>query len=194
MIPKVTMRQALTAPALLGEVLGGDSRETWRVLLMATMGEPLTVEELVIFNRITGGRSQPPTAMVEELLGIIGRKGGKTSAIAALLIYLGELCDHRALCARRDRYGPAHRARSEAGDIAPRVAAGIIDGSPVLRHAVANKTADTVEFRSGIVIEVRSASFRRLRGMSCVAVLADEACFFTAMRAAPTPTPRSSTR
>ena len=74
---EVAMRAALDAPALLGGALGGESRATWRVLLMAAMGEPLTAEELLIFSRITGGRSLPPTAMVEELLGIVGRRGGK---------------------------------------------------------------------------------------------------------------------
>ena len=143
MRPKVAMRAALDAPALLGGALGGESRATWRVLLMAAMGEPLTAEELVIFSRITGGRSLPPTAMVEELLGIVGRRGGKTSAMAALLIYLGELCDHRDRLVRGERgvvllIAPDQRQA--------RVRAGVRRGRP---GSVAGAASDGDEQDSG---------------------------------------------
>jgi hypothetical protein len=54
----------------------------------------------------------------------------------------------------------------------------------VLRSLKANKpgkdarTDETLRLTTGIDIEVRSASFRRVRGMTSVAVLADEACFW----------------
>jgi len=40
MTPTVTIRKALGDPALLGNVLAGDSWRAWRVLLIAAMGEP----------------------------------------------------------------------------------------------------------------------------------------------------------
>jgi hypothetical protein len=39
MKPRFTMRRALDDPLLLGSVLDGDSWNTWRVMLIATMGE-----------------------------------------------------------------------------------------------------------------------------------------------------------
>src|SRR6185503_9438958 len=52
------------------------------------------------------------------------------------------------------------------------------DASPILRLLVVNRTADALELENNISIEVRSASFRRLRGPTYVAVLADEAAFW----------------
>ena len=50
--------------------------------------------------------------------------------------------------------------------------------SPILKQLIASHNADTLELTNGISIEVRAASFRRLRGPTYVAVIADEAAFW----------------
>jgi hypothetical protein len=55
---------------------------------------------------------------------------------------------------------------------------GTFDASPLLSRLVTNRTADAIELSNGISIEVRAASFRRLRGATCVAVIASEAAFW----------------
>jgi hypothetical protein len=52
------------------------------------------------------------------------------------------------------------------------------NGSPLLRQLVVNRTQDALELRNGVSIEVRSASFRRLRGPTYISVIADESAFF----------------
>src|SRR5262249_43660019 len=52
------------------------------------------------------------------------------------------------------------------------------EASPILRQLVANRTSDTLELTNGVSIEVRAASFRRLRGPTYVAVIADECAFW----------------
>src|SRR5437016_3496905 len=103
MKPKVTIRGALADPALLGAVLAGDTWRTWRVLLIAAMGEPLEADELPIWREITGGRLEPPLQRVEELIGIVGRRGGKSRAMSALAVYIAALCDHRDKLVRGER-------------------------------------------------------------------------------------------
>ena len=39
MIPRVSLREALSDPNLLGTAIAGDSWRSWRVLLIAAMGE-----------------------------------------------------------------------------------------------------------------------------------------------------------
>ena len=87
MTPFVTMRRALSDEHLLGVVLGGDSWLAWRILLIAAMGEPLTDEERTIFAKLTG-REREPGERVDELWCVIGRRGGKSRAVAALLVCL----------------------------------------------------------------------------------------------------------
>jgi len=95
MTPFVTMRRALSDEHLLGAVLGGDSWLAWRILLIAAMGEALTDEERAIFAKLTG-REREPGERVDELWCVIGRRGGKSRAIAALLVYLATMVDYCA--------------------------------------------------------------------------------------------------
>ena len=46
--------------------------------------------------------------------------------------------------------------------------------SPILKQLIASRTADALELTNGITLEVRPASFRKLRGPTHVAVIADE--------------------
>jgi hypothetical protein len=93
MTPKVTLRRALEDPELLGAALAGPSWHPWRSLLFAGMGEPLNADELLTFKRFTG-RDVAPERRVDELWCAIGRRGGKSRAMAVLAVYLAGLCDH----------------------------------------------------------------------------------------------------
>jgi len=50
--------------------------------------------------------------------------------------------------------------------------------SPILKQLIASRTADALELTNGITLEVRPASFRKLRGPTYVAVIADELAFW----------------
>ncbi len=89
------MRQALTDPELLGNVLAGDSWRAWRILLIAAMGEALTDDERIIFQRLTA-RAKEPGVRCLILLVIAGRRGGKSRAISCLVVYLAVFFDHAA--------------------------------------------------------------------------------------------------
>jgi hypothetical protein len=101
--PKTSLRHAFDDPNLLGAVIGGESWSVWRVVLLASMGEPLTAAELEVFKRVTGGRAQAPTSRVEEALYLIGRRGGKDRAASVLACYLAGLCDHTDALSRGER-------------------------------------------------------------------------------------------
>jgi hypothetical protein len=133
MTPRVTMRKALADPALLGNVLKGDSWFGWRVLLIAAAGERLSDDERREFKRLTG-REREPGAMVNELITIAGRRSGKSFAMACFLIWIAGLCDHRdvrapgenlvALCISRDQ---------RVSKIILNYCDGIIAASPLLK-------------------------------------------------------------
>jgi hypothetical protein len=178
MKPLVTLREALAHEALLGNALAGPSWLAARVVLIAAMGERLEPEELSTFQRLTG-RSRPPSRPVTELAAIIGRRGGKTRFLALLSVYIAALCDHSQVLASGERgivllLSPTQRQARIALDYCE----GIMRDSPELSGLIVGRTADGLSLSNGIDIEVRAASFRHLRGVTCVAVLADEAAFF----------------
>ena len=98
----VTMREALESPAYFADLIGGLSWVAWRVLLIAIVGEELTDDERVIFKILTG-RDREPLEPVEEFWGVIGRRGGKTRAMAVLAAYLAACVDHRDVLAPGER-------------------------------------------------------------------------------------------
>ncbi len=178
MKPQVTLRRALTDPALLGSVLGGNSWRGWRALLIAAMGEQLTEAERETFKALTG-RDREPGQRVEELFGVIGRRGGKSRAISALAAYIAGLCDHSDVLAPGERgvallIAPDQRQAAITLDYCT----AAFEATPIMRQLIAGRTADTLTLTTGIAVEVRAASFRRLRGPTFVTVIADEAAFW----------------
>jgi hypothetical protein len=178
MKPRVTMRKALSDPNLLSNALPGESWAAWRILLIAAMGEALTAEERVLFTQLTG-REREPMQRVDEFAGVIGRRGGKTQAMGAYGTYIGAVCDHSDALAR----GEIGLLLCLAQDT--KVAAKLLEfieanltGSPILRQMIKGHTQDSIELTNNISIEVRPASFRKLRGPTYVAVICDEIAYW----------------
>jgi hypothetical protein len=176
MTPTVTIRKALRDPKLLGSILAGKTWHAWRTLLIASMGEPLTNAERETFKRFTG-RERQLGQRVEEAVFVIGRRGGKSRAMATLAAYIAGLCRHPLvrgekgilLCVAPDQRQAA---------ITLNYATAAFEQSPILKQLIANRTSDALELTNGINLEVRSSSFRRLRGPTYIAVIADEAAFW----------------
>jgi hypothetical protein len=174
----VTMRTALEDNRLLGSILGGPSWLAWRVILIAAMGEALRDDERAIFKRLTG-REREAAQRCEELWAIVGRRGGKSLAIAVLVIYLAILVDYSAVRSVGERLVVLALAPTrEQAQIVFGYIVGIVESTPVFASQVVSKTSDSLSLKNGIEIETRAASFRGLRGFSSVAVVADEGAFF----------------
>src|SRR6476620_1059270 len=89
----LTARQALEDPAILGGAIAGPTWLSWRALLIAALGEALNREERRAFQVLTR-RAQEPLEVAEELVAVVGRRGGKTLAGAVLLVFLACLVDY----------------------------------------------------------------------------------------------------
>jgi hypothetical protein len=176
--PTTTIRDALSNPDLLGNVLSGTSWSAWHTLLIASMGEELRIGELAQFTALTS-RPVAPTQRVEELVAVVGRRGGKSRALSVLAAYIAGLCDHR------DNLAPGETGvlliispNQKQASIALNYCAAAFERSPILKQLIANRNSDTIELTNGVNIEVRAASFRRLRGPTFIGILADEAAFW----------------
>jgi hypothetical protein len=174
----VSLRKALADPKLLGKALAGDSWLAWRILLIAAVGEALTDSERTIFRQLTG-RACEPGKPVHELVAIVGRRGGKSRAMAVLLCWLAGLCDHRGMLAPGETGVALLISRDQ------RIARAILDyvegtlqDSPYLRSLIKNRTQDTIELANRVHIEVRPCNFKTLRGPTYIAIVGDEVAFW----------------
>src|SRR5262249_12351995 len=177
MKPLVTMRQALGDMGLLGTVLAGGSWIAWRTLLIAAMGEALTDDERIVFKQFTG-RQTEPLGRVEEFVAVKGRRGGGSRAASVLATYIGGLCQHPALVRGERGVCLVIAADQRQADVILDYTEAAFRGSPVLAQLIEARAARELRLNNGIDIEVRAADFRRLRGLTYVAVIADEVAFW----------------
>ncbi|WP_189397239.1 MULTISPECIES: hypothetical protein [unclassified Mesorhizobium] len=179
MKPRVSMREALTDPQLLGGALPGPSWAIWRTLLIAAMGEPLKGEEQEQFTTVTG-RMDVPGVMVDELWCVVGRRGGKTRAAGTLAAYTSTLCDWTDKLAPGERgVFPILAASTSQADRAYQHTVGILQHSPVLRGQImGDPTTETIKLSNAIDIQIRPANFRTIRGITAVGAIADELAFW----------------
>ena len=103
-------------------------------------------------------------------------------AIAALLVYLATMVDYGSQLVLGERGVVLCLARTqEQSQVVLEYVAGIIEAAPILAKMVIRRAADSLTlFNRGatIVIAVRAASFRSVRGLTCVAAVADEIAFW----------------
>jgi hypothetical protein len=128
MIPRVPLREALSDPNMLGTAIAGDSWRSWRTLLIAAMGEELHKDEREIFTKLAG-REREPLQRVDEFAAVIGRRGGKSRAMATLATYIAGLCDHS------DALVPGERGVLLCVALDQRVAKIILDAARVVSDA-----------------------------------------------------------
>ena len=184
MRPLFSLRQALTDPQLLGgeHGLGGDSWAAWCAILLASVGEPLNEAEAVAFHELT--RRAPPGHPMRQLWAVVGRRGGKTKSLAALVTYLSACCSWPRVSEKLRALVICPDMR-QAEDFL-HYCSEFIAASPLLAPLIRRQTSDSLELadpahpsRLGVTITVRAASFRRTRGMTCICVALDESAFFS---------------
>lgn len=170
--------QAKDDPALFAPHFRGDTWRAWWAFLAALFALPMDDEALALYRAHTG-RQDAPTVAFKEAALIIGRRGGKSRALALIATYLATFRD----------YAP-HLAPGEVATIAViaadrrqarsifRFTLGLLRAVPMLADLIEDETAETITLSNRVVIEIATASFRVTRGYTFAAVLADETAFW----------------
>ncbi len=170
--------EALDDRNLLGaSIRDAESWKPWRALLAAAFGLPLDPYQAELFHQCTG-RRVPPGAPAAYLWLVIGRRGGKSFAMALIAVFLAVFRDWRKYLSPGERaIVLLVAADREQAKILHRYCQGILS-APILQSLVWNVTAAEIELQGAVTIEVVTRSYRSVRGRSvCVAVL-DELAFW----------------
>jgi hypothetical protein len=177
--PVVTLREALADPLLLGNAIAGDSWKPWRTLLLASQGEALTDDERVLFKQLTQ-REHEPNQPVEEFVGVIGRRGGKSRAISVVATYIAALRQHPALAPGETGIVLIIAPDTRQATICLDYITAHFQASPILKQLVEQRTQSELRLANGVEIHTRASDFRRLRGPSYLLVIGDESSFYVA--------------
>jgi hypothetical protein len=174
MRPIMSMRHALNDPEMFGTILAGESWDAWRVILIAAMGEPLTDDERAVFKELTG-RDHEPGERVDELWCVIGRRGGKTRAVAVLACYLAALCDFEDILAPGEIASlPILSNTLDQSQKCLEYLRGLFHSVPALERLVVNETANAITLSTRVCISVQPANWRTVRGGTAIAIICDE--------------------
>lgn len=154
-----------------------DSWIAWRALIGSAFGLPLSGDELAIFKRCTG-RDAPPLEQVRELVLVVGRRGGKSRALALIATWLSSFVDYRPYLDPGERGCVQVMAadRDQARIILRYVKAFF--KLPMLSRLIERETQWGLDLTNSVAIEVTTASFRSVRGRTVVASILDECAFF----------------
>ena len=164
---------------VFAEWFAGPTWRPWRTVGKAIFAEPLTDEELAVFQEFTG-RSVAPTAPAREVWLLVGRRAGKDWFSAAVAVYLaayrppalkvGDLGRVMLLAVDQDQAAECYRYIAELIDSVPELAAMVV--------ARATKPSMRITLDNRIEILVKPADRRRVRGRMLLAVVASEVAFW----------------
>jgi hypothetical protein len=178
MVPIVSARVAFEDHNLLGREFSESSWSAMKALILAALGEQLTGDERKLFIKLSM-REQEPLQRVRRLVIVAGRRSGKSRISAALAIYIALLCDHRANLSVGEKGVMLVIAQNtEQARVVFDYCVGLLNSTPMLRREVASITKEVIAFKNGIEIQIRPSSFRGLRGLTLIGVIADEAAFW----------------
>jgi hypothetical protein len=176
--PPIDIITACTDPDIFGPWFRDMATwAAWFVVLKVMFGLPLSDDELAIFRKHTG-RTTPAAEGYLSTTLVIGRRGGKSVAMALIAAYLAAFFDWRPFL-----------TLGESGTIiivaADKKQAAVTLGYlremlsiPLLKGMITRETAEVIELNSGVVIEVVTANFKTIRGRTVCCAIADELAFW----------------
>jgi hypothetical protein len=134
--------------------------------------------DVEIYRRHTG-REEPPAVPVSELALAIGRRGGKSVNDAAIAVYLAVRFDSATLASGETAVVQVLAADRDQARVVFNYAKAIFE-LPAFRPWLArDPLKDRIELGNGVAIEVRTASFKTVRGYTVIGAIGDEIAFWS---------------
>jgi hypothetical protein len=174
----VTLDEALRDENIFASHFSGPTWEPWKALARVWEAQPLSAEDLALYQRHTG-RTAPPSAPAREATLICGRRAGKSRILALIAVYLSAFKDYAPHLAAGEVATVALIAadRKQAKTLL-RYISGLLSAVPMLAELVEDELQETIKLRNRVEITVQTASWRATRGYSYAAILADELAFW----------------
>ena len=173
-----TILDAVRDPRIFGRWFkNSESWQAWFAFLAALFGLPMTPEQLAVFQKHTG-RTQPAPGGYFDATLVIGRRGGKSLAMALIAAYLAAFVDWRPYLTGGENgtiiivAADRRQAATTLGYLREMLSI------PLLKSMIVRETNELIELNNGITVEVVTASYKTIRGRTICAALCDELAFW----------------
>jgi len=176
---EINVIDRLESPDYYGSVIPDlASWQSWIVWLKAIFALGMTATEVDLYRECTG-RSNPPTEEPREVFTICGRRSGKSHMTALVAVHLACFGNFEKHLHKGETGAVIVMARDrQQARIVWRYIRGFFQNIPLLNNMVASWRADELELTSGVSLQLRTADFRGLRGLTICAAVCDELAFF----------------
>jgi hypothetical protein len=176
--PPADIIEAIEHPAWWQRWFARGDWSAWTAFLKCLFALPLDPISFDFLQECTG-RSKPPAMPAKEAVLVIGRRGGKSRALALIAAWLACFCDWREYLSPGEvgivQIIAADRAQART---ALRYLRAFICLHPILKQLVRHETQETIELTCGVTVQINTASYRTVRGFTLVAALCDELAFW----------------
>jgi hypothetical protein len=151
---------------------------SWQVFLKAITGLPLSDEELPLFQQCTGLR-EPPEKPPREVFCISGRRSGKSFVSALLAVYLSYFRGWSEVLAPGEKgyFAVIASDRRQARIVMDYIKA-FLHASPLIENLINEELKEEVSLKNRITIDVKTASFRTIRGFTLIGAIMEELAFW----------------
>jgi hypothetical protein len=151
----------------------------WMVFLRALFGLPIEDPADLELFRASTGLAESPKERIRECTAICGRRSGKSFISALVTVFLACFKDWTPWLSRGERGMIFIIAvdRTQARIIKEYVSA-ILDSTPILRKLVREDLKEEIVLKNRIVIEIKTNSYRSIRGFTCLAAVLEETAFW----------------
>ena len=173
----IPIDKVMRSKLLLGNYFSGPSWDRWEACLKAAHGIKLNATELAAFTEVAG--RAPPTKPVREFIAAAGRGAGKDAIISLDATHAAISFDPRGKVRPGEKVFIECIAvdRSQASVLFGYIR-GYFSEIPTLKKMVVAVNADSIELSNKVVIEVRTNSYRAVRGRSILRAVLDEVAHF----------------
>lgn len=163
---------------MFGEYFEGSSWSSWETYLRCLFGLFPMGNDVELFRSCTGLDHWPARTFGESYV-IAGRRSGKTSIAAMVAAYLALFFDWRPyLKAGEKGYIFIIAVNKAQAKIARDRVAGLLSCKPSFRLMITRELAEEIELANNVVVSVKPASFRSLRGFTVLACILEELSFW----------------
>lgn len=177
--PATTILDACSDPALFARWFRkGETWRAWMVFLKVLFGLQLVEAERALYQQCTG-RETPPAGGARESWLVCGRRAGKSFILALIAVFLACFMEWGQYLSPGER-GTVMviAADKKQARVIYRYATALLRDVPMLKALIERDTAEAIDLKNGITIEILAASFRTVRGYTLVAALCDEIAFW----------------
>lgn len=178
--PAISILDAVADPDLFGPWFRKPATwRAWFAFLAVLFGHDLDDAGTELFRQCTGRTDTPPSEGFREGWLVVGRRGGKSLALALIAVFLATFKDWTPYLTPGERGTVVVIAadRKQARVIFRYITA-FLKNVEMLAPLIERETQDTIELSNQISIEIQTASFKTTRGYTLIAALLDEVAFW----------------